>query len=180
MVRFIRPLLFLALVSLAVGCAPKQTVGPATTSGDLSNQSGLDGEGIGEPGPITQAELQTLRENFARVHFEFDRADLEEPSRAVLQANADILIRHPDVKVRVEGHADHYGSDIYNLALGQRRADAVKRYLTDLGVGARQLDAISYGEERPLVAEADQGKEAPNRRAEFLVIVGGETAQSSY
>ncbi len=180
MIRFTRGLFFLALISLAVGCAPKQTTGPATTSGDLSNQN-AELDGFGEHGPITEAELQTLRENFARVHFDFDKAELAQPSRDVLSANADILIRHPDVKVRVEGHADHYGSDIYNLALGQRRADAVKRYLTDLGVGTSQLDSISYGEERPLVAEAaTKDKEVLNRRAEFLVIVGGESVESSY
>jgi len=175
-------LLFAAIAVATTGCPPDQAK-TAKTSGDLAT------EGPGDPGSelvgdstITQRELDELRANFERVLFDFDSADLTEGSREILATNADILIRHPDVRVRVEGHADHWGSDIYNLALGQRRADVVRGYLVDLGVAQGQLDVISYGEERPLVGEADRTAEAPNRRAEFLVIVAGETVQvgSSY
>ena len=178
MIRFDR-LLALPLVLLAFGCAPKQVGALATTSGDLA-AGAEDGAGLDGHGPITQAELDTLQANFLRVQFEFDKADLDAPSRDVLQANAEILMRHRDVRVRVEGHADHYGEDIYNLALGQRRADSVRRYLVDLGVQQAQLDTISFGEERPLVADGTTESEAVNRRAEFFVIVGGQTVRSSY
>ena len=89
-------------------------------------------------------------------------------------------MRHSDVNVQIEGHSDHWGSDIYNLALGQRRADSVFRYLTNYGVLNAQLKVISYGEERPMVSEGNQTNEAPNRRAEFLVMAGTSTAASSY
>jgi peptidoglycan-associated lipoprotein len=153
---------------------------PATTSGDLSQDGSGTADESGPATPITERELQTLRENFARVNFDFDRADLDLRSREVLTSNAKILNRHPEVKVQVEGHADHYGSDEYNLALGQRRADVVRQFLIDLGVSPAQLKVLSFGEERPLVAEADKDAEAPNRRAEFMVIVGGDVAESSY
>ena len=183
--RFKRISTFLILAALAIattGCPPDQAK-TAKTSGDLAT------EGPGDPGSelvgdstITQRELDELRANFERVLFDYDRAELTEESRAILATNADILIRHTDVRVRIEGHADHWGSDIYNLALGQRRADVVRMYLVDLGVTEGQLDVISYGEERPLVGEADRNAEAPHRRAEFLVIVAGENAAigSSY
>lgn len=179
MIRFDRlSLLALLTLPLLLGCPPKQPVA-AATSGDLS-ASHADDAGFEEGAPITQEEIRTLQENFARVHFDFDRSDLDEATRGVLSANAEILMRHPSVEVRVEGHADRYGSDIYNLALGQRRADVVKRYLVDMGVADAQLGVISYGEERPLVDEGDAAKEAPNRRAEFLVVVGGDVVRSSY
>ncbi len=174
-----------AAATFLLGCPPKQP-NTATTSGDLSGSAdaGAD-EGSQTVGDstITQRELDTLRANFERVHFDFDSSVLEEASRGILAANAEILVKHPDVVVRVEGHADHWGSDIYNLALGQRRADAVRKYLVDLGVATGQLEVISYGEERPLIGDqGDKDAEAPNRRAEFLVIVSGEQGQvgSSY
>jgi peptidoglycan-associated lipoprotein len=162
---------------LLMGCPPKQVAKPATTSGDLSQTATAD---AGDTAPITAEELQTLIDNFDRVHFAFDRADLDDSTKQVLAANAEILLKHPDVKVQVEGHADHYGSDIYNLALGQRRAESARRYLLDMGVLPSQLEVISYGEERPIVGDLGKDDEAPNRRAEFLVIVGGGKVESSY
>jgi len=160
-----------------MGCPPRQVTQPVTTSGDLNGTATAD---AGAHAPITAEELQTLRDNFDRVLFEFDRADLESPSKEVLAANAEILLKHPDVTVQVEGHADHWGSDIYNLALGQRRAESARRYLLDMGVSPDQLKVISYGEERPVVGDLGKADEAPNRRAEFLVIVGEGKAASSY
>ncbi len=171
-----------AAATLLMGCPPKQP-NSATTSGDLTTDTTAN-DGLQTVGDstITQRELDELRDNFERVHFDFDSATLEESSREILKTNAEILVRHPDVRVRVEGHADHWGSDIYNLALGQRRAYSVTKYLTDLGVLTSQLEVISYGEERPLVGDSDRETEAPNRRAEFLVIVSGEANEvgSSY
>ena len=180
MIRFDRlPLFALLALPLLMGCPPKQPDALAT-SGDLSGSSADDGHGIADTGKITQEEINTLHENFSKVHFEFDRSELDDATRGVLSANAEILLRHRDVQVRVEGHADSYGSDIYNLALGQRRGDTVKGYLLDLGVPASQLSVISYGEERPLVDDMDRQKESPNRRAEFVVTAGSDKAASSY
>ena len=156
------------------GCPPDRGA-TAQTSGDIAAQGAVDpGDSLVGDSSITRNELDLLRANFERVNFDFDSSTLEEGSREILAANAEILVKHPDVRVRVEGHSDHWGSDIYNLALGQRRAEAVRSYLIALGVTNSQLDLISYGEERPLVGDGERDTEAPNRRAEFLVIVSGE------
>mgnify|MGYP002629444059 CR=1 FL=1 len=166
-----------ALVTLAAGCQGKKNQVATNTSG-TSNVASEQLEG--ETAPISDAEIATLRANFLRVNFEFDQAVLVEDARAALSENAEILLLHGDVAVQIEGHADHWGSDIYNLALGQRRGDTVKGYLLDLGVPASQLSVISYGEERPLVDDMDRQKESPNRRAEFVVTAGSDKAASSY
>jgi peptidoglycan-associated lipoprotein len=176
------PLLLLATAMLlSSGCMKDKTATAGTTSGDLAHSAALtDAEPTPAPTPITEEELEVLRANFYRVNFEFNSADLGRVAREVLAANAELLMRHPDVTVQVEGHSDRWGSDIYNLALGQRRAESVRRYLNDYGVGATQLRVISYGEERPMVTEGSHVAEAPNRRAEFLVMTGAISAASSY
>ncbi|MCO4772493.1 MAG: OmpA family protein [Deltaproteobacteria bacterium] len=177
MIRFdvTSTLSLLALIALASGCPQKQEV--VATSG--STEASAEESAVGEA-PLTDAEMATLKANFLRVHFEYDRAVLTEDARTALRENAEILLAHSDVGVQIEGHADHWGSDIYNLALGERRATTVKNYLVDFGVLAKQLSVISYGEERPLVGDADRLTEAPNRRAEFTVTTGNEKAASSY
>jgi len=165
-----------ALVTLAAGCQGKKNQVVTNTSGTTAPVASVEEASA----PITEAEMETLRVNFLRVHFEFDKAVLTEDARTALAENAEILLAHPDVNVQIEGHADHWGSDIYNLALGQRRGETAKTFLLDLGVSAKQLSVISYGEERPLVGDGDRDKEAPNRRAEFVVTAGSEKADSSY
>ncbi len=177
MIRF-NPASFLslvALVALSAGCPPKTQQVVATYSGTAQPE-----ESETAKSDITDEELETLRANFNRVHFDYDRSTLTEDTRKALRENAEILLAHRDVAVQIEGHADHWGSDIYNLALGQRRAETVKNYLIDFGVLPGQLSIISYGEERPLVGDGDRVTEAPNRRAEFTVTTGNDKAESSY
>jgi len=85
----------------------------------------------------------------------------------VLQENARWLTTNTAIKVQIEGHCDERGTNEYNLALGQRRADAVKRYLIALGVPTGRLSTISYGEERPVCTQPDESCYARNRRAQF-------------
>jgi peptidoglycan-associated lipoprotein len=101
------------------------------------------------------------------IYFEFDSAALQPSSQQILTEKADLLLANPDIIATVAGHCDDRGTDAYNMALGQRRADAAKTFLVNLGVGANQIDTISYGEEKP--AEMGQNEEAwaKNRRAEF-------------
>ncbi len=102
-----------------------------------------------------------------RIQFDFDQFTLSAAARAVLSENAKYLKAMSNVNVVIEGHCDERGSDEYNLALGESRALAAKSYLASLGINAKRLSVISYGEEKPLV-DAD-GEEAwtQNRRAEF-------------
>lgn len=131
------------------------------------------------PREIPQKDIATLRRNFKRIFFEFDSARLTADARQALADNAAILTQYTQVAVTVEGHCDQWGSDEYNLALGERRAEAVRSYLLSLGVLERQLRAISFGEEHPLVGAGTKPAEAPNRRAEFSVTAGQDLANSS-
>ena len=110
----------------------------------------------------------------AKVYFEYDQSDLSAIARGILDAKLPVLRANPGMRLRISGHADERGSDEYNLALGQRRAAAVKRYLTDQGIDAGRLDIVSYGEERP--ASEGESEEAfrQNRRAEFDIVAGGD------
>ncbi len=121
---------------------------------------------------------QELRDNFARVHFEFDKSDLGFEARQLLDRNAEILKEHAEVNVTIQGHTDEAGSDEYNEALGSRRAEAVFDYLIAQGVDSSQLSTVSYGESQPLL-EIGEKRTRTNRRAEFQVTSGNSLADSS-
>jgi peptidoglycan-associated lipoprotein len=104
------------------------------------------------------------------IYFEFDRYDLLSEARRVLKLNATWLRSHPDVRVRLEGHCDERGTEEYNLALGDRRADAARRYLVDLGIRPDRLLTISYGESRPADPRSTERAWAKNRRVEFVIL----------
>jgi peptidoglycan-associated lipoprotein len=118
-----------------------------------------------------EAMLRTLTQT---VYFEFDSDALSEQARSLLDAKIGILNANTGVQIRVAGHADERGSDTYNMALGQRRAASVKRYLTQRGVGDARVEVISYGEERPAVQGHDEAAWSQNRRAEFEVTAGAD------
>jgi peptidoglycan-associated lipoprotein len=114
----------------------------------------------------------------AAVHFDYDQSDLRGDDRAILDAKIPILQANPGVRIRVAGHTDERGSDEYNLALGQRRAATVKRYLIDHGIADARIETISYGEERPVAQGSDEAAYAQNRRAEFEITAGGQTLRA--
>lgn len=125
------------------------------------------------PAPKTVAEaVREVARNFRRVNFAFDSTELVGESTSALQANAKILQEFPDVRVEVQGHADERGTTEYNLALGQRRAQAVKSRLETMGVPSSRVTVVSYGKERPLVSGGGETAWAQNRRAEFRVLQG--------
>jgi peptidoglycan-associated lipoprotein len=101
------------------------------------------------------------------VFFDYDKYNLREDSRRTLQENARLMREHPEFSVVLEGHTDERGTREYNLALGQRRADAVRQYLIDLGVPGSQMRTISYGEERPFDPGSNEGAWSLNRRVHF-------------
>lgn len=106
-------------------------------------------------------------ESVEDVFFDFDKYNLRDDSRSALQANARLLKENSNYKLVLEGHCDERGTVEYNLALGQRRADAVLDYLVDLGVPPSQLSTISYGKERPFDKGHNEAAWAKNRRAHF-------------
>jgi len=106
------------------------------------------------------------------VHFAFDQYAIEDADRPTLQKQAAWLNQYPNVRVTVEGHADERGTREYNLALGARRANAVKEHLVSLGVSSARVDTISYGKERPMCTESNESCWAQNRRG-ITVVAGG-------
>ena len=129
---------------------------------------------------ITEEELEEARRKVAEmreqegiilinVYFDFDDFSLNEESKAALAQNAAWLIDNAESEVIIEGHCDERGTDEYNLALGERRATSVKRYLVRLGVQDKQLSTISFGEERPVDSASNEDAWANNRRAEFVL-----------
>jgi peptidoglycan-associated lipoprotein len=105
----------------------------------------------------------------ADVRFDFDQATLNEEARGILASHATWLKARPSVAVTIEGHCDERGTVEYNLALGDRRADATRDYLASLGIEAGRLDTLSLGKERPLAPGHDESAWAQNRRAHFVV-----------
>jgi len=129
---------------------------PSQTSSLEALQKGTLGKGA-EEGPLRD------------VNFDFDRRDLRPGAREILKGHAAWLKANPQFRVEIEGHCDERGTNEYNLALGAKRAEIVKRYLIDLGISGSTLSSISYGEELPLCKEQNEACWAKNRRAHFVV-----------
>ena len=124
--------------------------------------------------PEAPDHVKAVVANFERVYFDTDSDALNDDSKAALTDNVAILQEHPDVKVQVQGHTDERGTTDYNLALGDRRANAVKDYLVESGIGPSRLTVVSYGEELPAATGGDERAWSQNRRAEFVVTWGAE------
>ncbi len=120
-------------------------------------------------------EVQEMVKNFQRVFFDFDKSELSADSKAALTDNVEIMQKHTDLRIEIQGHADERGTTDYNLALGQRRADAVTSFMKAQGVGASRIKVVSYGEERPLEGGSTERAWSKNRRCEFIVTWSGDT-----
>lgn len=125
-----------------------------------------------EPQRVVPPQVQQMVSNFSKVYFDFDAAILNADSKSALDANAGIMQQFPDIKVEVQGNADERGTTDYNLALGQKRADAVLKYLLAKGVSSSRVKVVSYGEERPAAPGDSETAYAQNRRAEFVITYG--------
>jgi peptidoglycan-associated lipoprotein len=125
-----------------------------------------------EPPPSNENE-STLEQMFLKemqdAYFDLDKADIRSDARAALGKSADFLRNHPQIKVVVEGHCDERGSTEYNLALGDRRAAAVKQYMVSLGIGAERISTVSYGKEKPFCMESNESCWQQNRRGHFVM-----------
>jgi peptidoglycan-associated lipoprotein len=105
-----------------------------------------------------------------RIHFDFDRYVIRESDAQILKENATVLEKFPAVKIQIEGHCDMRGTNEYNLALGERRANSARQYLLSLGVPAERISIISYGEERPVENGQSEEVWSKNRRADFIIV----------
>ena len=127
---------------------------------------------------LTEEELfqrRTLEEinkmgYLKRIHFDFDKYDIRDDMKPILEKNAQWLLGHSTVVITIDGHCDERGTEEYNMALGEKRADSAKRYLMNLGVPGEQMKTVSYGKTRPLVKGVDEQSFYMNRRDEFTII----------
>jgi peptidoglycan-associated lipoprotein len=103
------------------------------------------------------------------AYFDFNKADIRADAREALAKTADFLRRYPEVKVTIEGHCDERGSTEYNIALGDRRAQAVRQYLTSFGISADRMNTVSYGKEKPFCTEHNEECWQQNRRGHFIM-----------
>jgi len=110
----------------------------------------------------------------AMIHFDYDKSSVRPDDAGTLDQKVAILQANPELKIRVHGHCDERGSDEYNLALGNRRAQAAKQYLVSHGIDASRIETQSWGEEKPLVDGHDESAWSQNRRDEFEIIGGGD------
>jgi peptidoglycan-associated lipoprotein len=153
-------IIFGGLLLLLAACSSAPETPPAAAGGP-----GVGGPGIGSRNiaPGSQQDLEASAGD--RVFFAFDRSDITPEAQEILARQADWLRRYPNVAVTVEGHCDERGTREYNLALGERRAQAVKNVLVASGIPASRISTISYGKERPAVVGSSEEAYAQNRRA---------------
>ena len=159
-----RMALLLGLLLLLAACSstPETAPGPQPLG-----PGGPGGIGSASAAPGSQQDLDASAGD--RVFFAFDRSDISSEARQTLSRQADWLRRYPNVTVTIEGHCDERGTREYNLALGERRAQAVKNVLVALGIPAGRISTLSYGKERPAVVGSTEDAYAQNRRAVTVV-----------
>jgi len=148
-----------ALLVLAACSSPP----PEAPAGPPGGAGGAGGIGATNIVPGSQQDLEASAGD--RVFFAFDRSDISAEAREILTRQADWLRRYPNVSVTIEGHCDERGTREYNLALGERRAQAVKNVLVASGIPASRISTISYGKERPIVVGSNEEAWAQNRVA---------------
>jgi peptidoglycan-associated lipoprotein len=122
---------------------------------------------------VVPGSAQDLKVNVGdTVHFDYDKYAVTDEDKGTLQRQSAWLQKYPSVRVTIEGHCDERGTREYNLALGARRANAVKEYLVSLGVSSGRVDTISYGKERPTCTESDESCYSQNRRGVTTITSG--------
>ena len=163
-------LIGVALVALS-GCARNRAPAELPPVEDSSYGNGGD-----TTGGVGNVVVPGSQEDFVRsvssdtIYFDTDRYNVDDIDRAALASQAQWLQRYPTVRVTVEGHCDERGTREYNLALGERRANAARNYLISLGIDAARISVISYGKERPIALGSDESAWAQNRRAVSVTV----------
>ncbi|WP_294191215.1 peptidoglycan-associated lipoprotein Pal [uncultured Sphingomonas sp.] len=167
-------LLATALVATAA-CSKKRpavlppAAGEAPPPAYQDPNGGMNGGGAGAVTPGSAADFKRSVTSDT-VLFALDMYDIDSEARAILDTQVQWLTRYPNVRVTIEGHADERGTREYNLALGDRRANAAKNYLAARGISPSRLSVISYGKERPVALGSDEASYAQNRRAVTVVV----------
>ncbi len=168
MLKYTTPLLITSSLVLA-GCAkkaPEDLPPPPVGTAQPTGPTEPSGPGYA---PGSQGDfLANIMSD--RILFDTDRYNVDSRDQTILQSQAQWLAKHPNSRVTIEGHADERGTRDYNLALGERRANAAKNYLASLGVSPARMTTVSYGKERPDALGSNENAWAQNRRAVSVII----------
>jgi peptidoglycan-associated lipoprotein len=182
MMRSSRLLLLFAASTALLGACKKKTT-PVVPPPTPANAGG--GEPTRNPtstptsdnGAAERARVAAARAReivLTPVYFEYDADELREDARASLDEKLKVMNANPSLRLRISGHCDDRGSDEYNIALGRRRAEIAKRYLTDRGIDASRIETTTFGRERPAMQGSGEDVWAKNRRDEFEITAGGD------
>ncbi|PKN12697.1 MAG: peptidoglycan-associated lipoprotein [Deltaproteobacteria bacterium HGW-Deltaproteobacteria-4] len=189
MSRFLLALLMILTLTMTFGCAMKSAKSP-TTDPALQQQTStttMDDSLRGDQGQIREETIFAAPQTTMRteplssletpvlaglqvVPFSYDQHLLSDEARNIIAANAAILKKAGNLRFRLAGHCDERGSDQYNIALGERRAESVRAYLLELGIDAGRMETVSYGEEQPLDTGSGESAWMKNRRVEFILL----------
>jgi peptidoglycan-associated lipoprotein len=165
--NIMKKLALLMILMLAGSCKNKEIVDETPPPPPVVQEKPVEPP----PPPPPPPPKPTLKaEQLKTVYFDFDKFALRADSKAALDANYALLTEFPDAIIKIEGHADERGTVEYNIALGDKRANAAKDYLIGLGLAKNRVSTISYGEERPAVVGHDEAAWAKNRRCEFKIV----------
>ncbi len=161
----------LSLLVLAPACKKQAPPPPAAAE---TESTAVEPEKVEETSREMPSHVIEMSKALERTFFELDSANLTDDASQALDLNADLLRKHTDIKLEIQGHADERGTTEYNLALGQKRAQAVYDHLVNAGIGTSRLSVISYGEESPRDMESTEQAWSENRRAEFRITWGSQ------
>jgi peptidoglycan-associated lipoprotein len=162
---FLRLIFILLFAAVLNGCATKPDDAAQAGADDQAAQT----QGVGDEGALGGELLGADgRPNVMRIHFAFDSSAIDDDNRETLEAHAAYLSANPGISLKLEGHCDERGTREYNLALGERRAQAVSRMLVVLGIDNSRLTTTSYGEEKPLEEGHNEAAWKMNRRVEII------------
>jgi peptidoglycan-associated lipoprotein len=158
--------------ALVSGCGKKQIENLPPSADGTTYGPGENGNGANGPGAVRPGSQEDFVRSIAgdRVFFDTDRFNIDTSDQAILQSQAQYLARYPNLQVTIEGHCDERGTRDYNLALGERRANAAKSYLASLGVNPARIQTVSFGKERPQAMGSNEQAYAQNRRAVTITV----------
>ncbi len=169
------------VLALAAGCKKKAPTTTADARPPVTSSPSAGETQVPPPAstaPRTDVEAEVLSQDLASLNkkgylsdafFDYDQSDLREDARSALATNAEWLKKYRTVQVLIEGHCDERGTAAYNLALGDRRANAAREYLASLGVDGTRLRTVSYGKERPFCTESSESCWQQNRRGHLVI-----------
>lgn len=179
MTRRLATLAVLAALA-AAGCHKKPVTKAAAPAPEAAPVAAVQNPADALNGEEARRGLPDLkRETLSTVYFEFDSSTLADAAKETLKKDFSTLQENATVAVRLEGHSDERGGTQYNVALGERRARAVKAFLTTLGLPTARLETVSYGEEKPADLGHDDAAWSKNRRVELTVVGGNDKVSSS-